>query len=183
MAYVVVQAKEVHPREGRVLERAAEVAPGVLEHGSNIRSRVADRDVARSVQGDVLLHITDHGTDVSWCALVAVLVQDLVAGEEAQQVRVVPESLDHVEDVLHVVLGVRERGVRAVNVLAGLAAVDVDYHVHAGGVEDGHTFIVVQVGRQVVHPDGVHTKLLHENGISETGVGIAERVSLASETC
>lgn len=135
------------------------------------------------MERNVLLKVADHGTDVSRCALVAVLVQDLVAGEETQQVGVVPESLDDGKDVVHILLGVRGRGIRAVNVLAGLAAVDIDDHVHAGGVEDGDAFIVIQIRREVVHSDGVHTQLLHENGISETGVGIAERVGLAGETC
>lgn len=48
-------------------------------------------------------------------------------------------------------------------------------------VENGHTIVVVQTRGEVVHSEGVDTQLLHENGISEAGVSIGERVSGATE--
>lgn len=48
-------------------------------------------------------------------------------------------------------------------------------------VEDGDTLIVVQVRRQVVDTDRVGAKLLQDDGITETGLGVAERVGLAGE--
>lgn len=81
------------------------------------------------MQRDVLLHVTNNGTDVSRHRLNGVLVDDLVTGEESQQVRVAPESLDHLENVLHVLEGVGAGRVGTVDVLTTETGVDVDNHV------------------------------------------------------
>lgn len=126
---VVVESKEVHLAISRVGQFAAEVGPSIREHGSNVGSRVANTNLARSVERNVLLHVTNNGTNVGRHRLNGVLVDDLVTGKESQQVRVAPESLNHLENVLHVFEGVSAGWVGPVNVLAAQAGVDIDNHV------------------------------------------------------
>ena len=64
-----------------------------------------------------------------------------------------------------------------VDALTGLRAVDVDDHVDTGRVEDGGAIVVVKGGVDVVHTDGVGTKLLEHDGIAQTDFLVRQGVT------
>lgn len=131
------------------------------EDEHTISSRVANRDGAVGVVGDVRLHLTSESADVGRVLLRRVdIVHDLVAGEEGKSVGVALEGLDHGEDVLEVPLVVGRAGVGAVDVLTLVRGVDIQHDVDADRVEDRHALIVVEVRVEVVGSDGVDADVL-----------------------
>lgn len=151
---VGVETKEIELRVG-VIKLTLEVGSGRGQDRTNVGSRVTDGDRTVRVLGDVLLHVTNNGTNVGGDRLDGILVDDLVTGEETQNVVEVLEGLDDTEDLLVVfgIVGVLGRSTVQGAVLE--RRVDIKDHVDTGGVEDGGTLVVVKRGRQVVDTDGV----------------------------
>lgn len=169
---VGVEAEEV--RLGISIVSAHEVVEGVHEDGTNIGSRIANRNAAVKVLCDVVLHVTLNRLrecqwtgnrklwgwmtypDVSGNVLDTLLVDDLVSGEEGQGVGEVLERFDHTEDLLEIDIIVGAFGVGSVKVSAIQRRVDIQDHVDTSCVEDGCALVVVETRRQVIDTDGVN---------------------------
>ena len=122
---------------------------------TDIGSRVANGDGAVALLGNVVLHVTDDGTDIEGSQAGGILVDDLVSGEEAEDV---VEGLERLNDTKHLlVVGIGVGGPRsgAVEVAIGERGVDVEDHVDTGSIEDGGALVVVEGGLEVVDSDGV----------------------------
>ncbi len=127
---------------------------------------------------DVVLEVAGDGAGIGGHGGARLLVvEDLVAREEGQGVGVVLEGLDDGEGAVEVGGIVRLPGVPAGQGLADEGRVDVEHHVHAGGVEDAGALVVVQVGVDIVHADGVDTQNLEQGGITQADIGVAEGVA------
>lgn len=176
---VGVEAEEV--RLGISIVSAHEVVEGVHEDGTNIGSRIANRNAAVKVLCDVVLHVTLNRPDVSGNVLDTLLVDDLVSGEEGQGVGEVLERFDHTEDLLEIDIIVGAFGVGSVEVSAIQRRVDIQDHVDTSCVEDGCALVVVETRRQVIDTDGVNAQTLHESGIPQACIRIAERVLVLGE--
>lgn len=98
---VAVEAVEVGTGVG--IGTAREVGP----HGTAgvvVGGRVADGDNAVSVFGDVLFQVALDGADVGWNGASGLdIVNDFIAGEEAEEVGVALEGVDDGEDAPEVV--------------------------------------------------------------------------------
>nr|POE71943.1 hypothetical protein CFP56_11819 [Quercus suber] len=181
---VGVEAEKVGP--GRVIAAATavvalQVGPAVHEDvvaiQSDVGSAVPDRDDAIGMGCDVVLQIALDGTDVGGIDARALeIVDDLVAGEEAEGVGVGLEGLHDGEDVLQIRERVGGGGIVAIDVLAGEGRVDIDQHVDAHVVEDGGAVVVVEGGVEIVDADGVDAERLHQGGIAQADGAIGEGI-------
>lgn len=137
-------------------------------------------------------------TNVSRGLIDTLLVDNLVTGKETQGVGEVLEGLDDTEDLLVVDRVVGAGRVGAVKRATGQRGVHIENHVDTRSVEDGGTLAVVDIGRQVVHTDGVdldrspqlagvnareiqqdgksYTQVLHESSIAQAGICITQGV-------
>lgn len=160
-----------------VLNGALEVVPAVLENITNISSRVTDGDGAVGVVLDVVLQVTGDGTDVRGSSAALVNAgDDLVSREESKKVGVVLEVVHNRESAVEVGGVVRLPGKLRVEGLADQRGVDINDHVHAGLVEDTGALIVVDIGAQVVHTDGVDTEHLEQSSVTLANLSVRERV-------
>jgi hypothetical protein len=110
---VVVEGEEVG---ALVVGAAVEVKGLGLDVLGDISGRVSDRNLASLAVGDVLLHVTGDSLDVRSRVGVGLVVDDLVTGEEDEQVAVVGKSIDGGKDVLEIDVVVRT--VEGLSVLA-----------------------------------------------------------------
>jgi hypothetical protein len=99
-----------------------------------------------------------------------------MSGEETEGVRVGLEGLDNSESAVEV--GGIVRGPRrgAVNGLASERRVYIKQHVHASGIEDTGTLIVVEIGVKVVDADGVDSQILQQSSITLADIAVRKRI-------
>lgn len=152
---VGVEAEEVGTGAGGVLHVALEVVESVHQDVPDIGSGVTDGDGAGGLLGDVVLHVTDDGTNVGGSQASGILVDHFVSGEETKNVVEGLEGLDDTKDLPVVGVGVGGPGSSAVQVAIGEGGVDIEDHVDTGGIEDRGALVVVESGLEVVHTDGV----------------------------
>ena len=107
---VVVEGEEVR---ALVVRAAVEEEGLLLDVLGDIGGGITDRDLTGRPVANVALHVTGNSLDVSGCAGVVALVDDLITGEEEEKVAVVVERVDCGEDRLEVdiVVGAVESGV------------------------------------------------------------------------
>lgn len=157
---VGVEAEEV--RAGVLVVLADEVVEGVHEDGTDIGSRVPNRNGAVKVLCDVILHVTLNCLqkcewtgnrkmlgwltypNVSRNVLDTLLVDHLISGEEGQHVGEVLERFDDPKDLLEIEIVVGAFRVGPVEVSAIQRRVDIQDHVDACCVEDRCALVVVE---------------------------------------
>lgn len=152
---VRVETEEVSTGRGGVLEVTLEVVDGVHENVTDVSGGVTDRNGTLGVLGDVVLHVTDDGTNVLGGGVSSFLVDNLVSSKETEEVVVVLEALNDTKDLLVVDGTVGGPRGAAVEVATLQRVADIEDHVDTGSVEDGSTLVVVERGLQVVNTDGV----------------------------
>lgn len=150
---VGVQTEEVKSRVGGVLQLTLEVSRGIHQDGADIGGGVTNGDGTLGVLGNVLLHITDNGTNILRHGVTGILVDNLVSGEETQDIVEVLEGLDDTENLLEVCGAVGLPGRNTVQ--SSFGGVDIEDHVDTGRIENGSTFVVVKSGGQVVNTNSV----------------------------
>lgn len=175
---VGVEAEEVNARVSGVLQVTFEVVSGVGQDGTDIGSRVTDGDGAVGILRDVVLHVTNDRANVGRSQPGGILVDNLVAGEETENIVKVLECLDDTKDLLEVEMAVGSPGLHAVESTIGQGRVDVEDDVNTGRVEDGNALVVVEVGLDVVDTDSVDAQHLHQSRVTLANRGITQRVAL-----
>ena len=126
---------------------------------------------------DVLLHVALDGTNVLGIKHCSIhVINNFVSGKESQGVRVILESFNDLENTLEIVIGVSSPWSRAVDRLANQRRVNIKDDVDTGIVKDAHAVVMVQVGIDIIHTDGVDTQALKENSITQTGILVHQRV-------
>ncbi|KAH3659185.1 hypothetical protein OGATHE_006068 [Ogataea polymorpha] len=181
--FVRVDTKEVGL--GKIVliavDRAKHVRQGGLSEPifQNVGGGVADRDGSVGVIFDVLLDISLNGTEILWidCSR-SFVVDDLVTTEESEQVRVVFESVNHLEHPLHVGVSVRFAWVVSVQRLARERRINIYHDVYARRIEDRHTLIVVELRVHSVNPDNVdfRAQVLQNVSVSVARLWIGKNV-------
>jgi len=179
---IVIEAEEVDLGRCRVRQLTAKVLPSVAEDVGDVSSRVANGDLSVDVLGNVVLHVAGHSANVGGCIVSTLFVDDLVTREESEKVGVRCESLDDAENMVQVIAGVSCPRLDAVNVGSVETVVYIQDHVDTSSVEDGCTLVVVDIGNQVVDSDGVDSKALHKNCISQASIWITQRIASLGHT-
>jgi hypothetical protein len=105
-------------------------------------------------------------------------VDDLVSGEESENVVVAGELLHDGEDVLEVHWSIGGPWLSWVHVLVGQRRVDIEDQVDAGSSKHGHALIVVQSGVDGVDTDGVDAETLEKGDITSADIGVRQRIPL-----
>ena len=179
---VVVEGEEVG---ALILGTAVEVESLGLDVLGNVGSRVSNGNLASLAVRDVLLHVTGDGLDVRSSVGVVTLVDDLVTGEEEEQVVVVGKSVDGGKDVLEVDVVVRSvEGLSILTVERVLGGVGVKGNIDTGVVEHLHALVVVLGVVDGVDTDGVDTEILEVGDIAPQALEVEERVlCISSTTC
>lgn len=152
---------------------AVEIVGQVISRLRVIVSGIADTEPSAKVLGlDVGLGIPDGGLDERRGGGVGLVVGDLVAGEEADRVRILAEVVNHA-------LVPREE----VRVPAGVVSLDrlawhaqVCYHVDARVCQSVHAYLVVSRGVDGVDADRVGAQLLQERDITRAARRVRQRV-------
>lgn len=148
--------------------------PGVSAH---VGSGVADKNLAVAASFDVGTHVTGRRLDEggALCGL-GLVVDDLVAGEEAHDVGILGKGVDGREYALQVRGVVGLLGVILGDGVGGI--VGIEHHIDAGLGEGVHALIVVLGVVGHVDTDDVDTKLLEPLDIRHADLGVGEGVEL-----
>jgi len=144
--------------------------------------RVSNWDDTVNVVGDVSLHVTDNGLEVTGNDVLGTWVVDnLVTSKESEGVVVSREDLDDLEDVLEVSLVVSGPWLQIVQVLIKQRAVDVEHEVDASGGQHGHALVMVDCWVDGVDTDSVDSQLLEKVDITGALLWVRERISSSLE--
>jgi hypothetical protein len=177
---VIVEGEEVG---ALVVGAAVEVQGLGLDVLSDISSRVSDRNLASLAVRDVLLHVTGNGLDVGGRVGVGLVVDDLVTGEEEEQVAVVGESVDGSKDVLEVDVVVRAvEGLSILTVERVLWCVGIESKVDTCIIKQLHALIVVLRVVDCVDTDGVDTEVLEVDDITLQVLDIKDGILCVGST-
>jgi len=82
-------------------------------------------------------------------------VDDFITSQESKGVVISREHLNNLENVLEVFWSVGGPWLQIVQVLVQQRAVDIENEVDAGGSQQGHTLVVVDIWIDGVNTDGV----------------------------
>jgi len=123
---------------------------------------------------------SSDGLDIAGRAhLRALGVDNLVTGEESEDVVVSGEDLNNLKDVLEVHGSVGGPWLHIVQVLVLKGRVDIEHEVDAGSGKHGHALVVVNMGVDGVDTDGVDAELLEQEDVTSANLGVGERVGAA----
>lgn len=154
---------------------AVEVGGHVFADLSVVVGCIADTHWTVFLILDVGLHITDGSLNESTGIGVGAVVGDLVTGKETNDIRVLGHLVNDggvagIQDIIPL-------GVIADDGSAGLRK--VGHNVDASILEQLHTLLVVLLGVDSVHTDGVGLQLLHQGDITLAGLYVCKGILVA----
>lgn len=149
--------------------------------GGNVGGGVSNGDLAESSRVDVVLHVTSDSLDIG-SRLVGsrLVVDDLVAREEGQRVVILGKHLNSSKNALKIHGVVGGAGLKTVDGVAWV--VDVKNQVNAGISEGVHALVVILGVVDGVNTNSVDAEVLEVLDVSETGLGVSERILVGRST-